>query len=65
LATLVSILDTEKDGALRECAHQSLEKATGKTLPAESAVWHAELAGQPTGVAQPTFIERVSLWWKQ
>ena len=65
LDTLVTILDTEKDGALRECAHRSLELATGKTLPAESAVWRAELAGQPTGVAQPNFIERVSGWWKQ
>jgi HEAT repeat protein len=65
LDTLVAILDTEKDGALRECAHQSLESATGKTLPADPAVWRAELAGQPTGIAPPTFIERVSGWWKQ
>jgi HEAT repeat protein len=65
LDTLVAILDTEKDGALRECAHESLQSATGKTLPADPAVWRAELSGQPTGIAQPTFIERVSLWWKQ
>jgi HEAT repeat protein len=65
LDTLVAILDTEKDGALRECAHRSLETATGKTLPPDAAVWRAELSGQPTGVAQPNFIERVSGWWRQ
>ena len=63
--TLVAILDTEKDGALRECAHRSLETATGKTLPPDATVWRAELSGRPTGVAQPNFIERVSGWWKQ
>jgi hypothetical protein len=64
LDTLLFILESEKDIALRDRAHQSLEDATGKTLPAEPQVWRLALSGQPTGVEPPTIIQRVSGWFK-
>jgi HEAT repeat protein len=64
LETLLSIMETEKDVALRDRAHQSLQTATGKTLPAEPQVWRTALAGQPTNVEQPNLIQRVSGWFK-
>jgi HEAT repeat protein len=36
---LVRVLQTEKDVALRDCAHESLQVATGKKLPAEAQAW--------------------------
>jgi hypothetical protein len=63
--TLVYILETEKDAALRERANQSLQTATGKHLPAEAQAWRAALAGQPVNPAQPNVVERVTGWFKQ
>ena len=60
--TLVSILETERDVALRDRAHQSLQAATGKHLPPEAPTWRAALAGQPTNVPEPNLIQRVSGW---
>jgi hypothetical protein len=66
IETLVYILETEKDVALRDRANQSLCTVTGKNLPADGQVWRAELTGHPTGVAQqPNVIERVTGWLKQ
>jgi hypothetical protein len=63
--TLVFVLETEKDGSLRDRAHQSLEQATGKNLPPDAQAWRSALAGQPTKMAdQPGVIERVSGWFK-
>ncbi|HEV3238438.1 MAG TPA: HEAT repeat domain-containing protein [Gemmataceae bacterium] len=45
---LVHVLQTEKDVALRDRAHESLVAATGKKLPADSKEWE-ELLHQPTG----------------
>jgi HEAT repeat protein len=61
--TLVYILESEKDVALRDRAHQSLQDSTGKTLPPEAQVWRLALAGQPTGVEPPNLIQRVSGWF--
>ncbi len=62
--TLVYILESEKDIALRERAHQSLQESTGKHLPPEPQVWRAALAGQPVNELQPNLIQRVSAWLK-
>jgi HEAT repeat protein len=64
IETLVYILESERDVALRDRAHQSLRSATGKNLPAEPEVWRAALAGQPVNELQPNLIERVSEWLK-
>jgi hypothetical protein len=62
--TLVYILETEKDAALRDRAHQSLQSATGKNLPPDAQAWRAALDGrQPAVVQQPSLVERVSGWF--
>jgi hypothetical protein len=64
IETLMYLLETEKDGALRDRAHQSLQTATGKTLPPDAQAWRASLAGQPIDTAaQPSLINRVSGWF--
>jgi hypothetical protein len=45
-AALVDVLRKEQDVALRACAHESLETATGRELPADAAVW-AEYLSNP------------------
>ena len=62
--TLLYIMESEKDIALRDRAHQSLQASTGKNLPAEPQVWRTALAGQPTNTEQPNLIQRVSGWFK-
>ena len=37
---LVRVLQTDKDVALRNCAHESLQSATGQRLPQDYAVWN-------------------------
>jgi HEAT repeat protein len=52
---LVRVMQTEKDVALRDRAHESLEVATGKKLPADAKEWNdlaapkddKDLAGDP------------------
>ncbi len=62
--TLVYILESEKDAALRDRAQQSLKAATGKDVPPEPQAWRAALAGQPPAVApQPNVIQRVTGWF--
>lgn len=46
---LVQVLKTEKDVALRDCAHKSLVTATGKKLPPDAKAWE-EMLNDP---AQP------------
>jgi HEAT repeat protein len=66
IETLVYLLETEKDAALRDRAHQSLQTASGYNLPPDPQVWRATLAGQNPDVAQqPTLIQRVTGWMKQ
>jgi len=52
---LVQVLKDEKDVALRNCAHHSLEEATGKNLPPDATAWEKLLyeQGQPQGPSQP------------
>jgi hypothetical protein len=61
--TLVYILETEKDIALRDRAHEALRNATGRDLPADAQAWRAALSGQQPAVAQESgLIERVAGW---
>jgi PBS lyase HEAT-like repeat len=61
--TLVYILETEKDNALRDRAHESLQSATGRTLPPDATAWRQALATpQPAVAPEPTIIQRVSGW---
>jgi hypothetical protein len=48
---LLKVLQTEKDVALRDCACQSLQNATGKKLPDDAKTWEEFLhaANQPNG----------------
>jgi HEAT repeat protein len=56
--TLTYILKTEKDVALRDRAHDSLELVTGRKLPEEAEAIQAEwlVPGTPQ---EPSFIQRV------
>jgi HEAT repeat protein len=46
-AALVHILKHERDTALRDRAHESLKRATGKNLPADAAAWEELLQPRP------------------
>jgi len=61
--TLVYLLETEKDVAVRHCAHQSLKTATKRDLPPDPGQWRALLAnGTPPAPATTNPIERVAGW---
>lgn len=64
--TLVHIMETEKDVALRGRAHESLQAATGKHLPADAKVWRELLANPNAQAAQGGgVLDRVLFWKKQ
>ncbi len=44
---LVTVLKTDKDVALRDCATESLQACTGKNLPADYAAWDDYIHHQP------------------
>ena len=52
---LLHVLQGEKDVALRDCAHRSLQLATGKDLPPDAKQWEAFLrqANTPNLAANP------------
>lgn len=60
--TLVYVLETEKDAALRGRAHESLQAVTGRSLPPEAQAWRAAMSGQPGVAEEPSFIQRVAGW---
>lgn len=61
--TLVYLLETEKDVAVRHCAHQSLKTATKRDLPADPVQWRTLLAnGTPAAPAETNPIQRVAGW---
>jgi len=68
--TLLHLLKTEKDVAVRERAHQSLELATGKHLAADPKAWDDLLhqSGQPQGnngaIAEDPAKKRNLLGWR-
>src|SRR5262249_25637829 len=51
-AALVEVLRKEQDVALRACAHESLESATGREIPADAAMW-AEYLSNPKASNAP------------
>lgn len=61
--TLVQILREEKDVALRHAAHEALQAATGRQLPADAQAWENYLAGGAPPPPKPSLINLAS-WWK-
>lgn len=61
---LIHVLETEKDVALRHRAHQSLEEATGKSLPPDAQAWRDALQGKDQLAREPNVIQRVLGWRK-
>ncbi len=65
--TLVHILETEKDVALRTRAQESLREMTGKNLPADAVAWKQAINGIDTTIAQEPRsnpIQQVGSWLK-
>lgn len=61
--TLVHILETEKDVALRDCAHESLRAATKRDLPNDPRLWRELIVrGDVQAPPQPNLIQRVVGW---
>jgi HEAT repeat protein len=61
--TLVYVLQTEKDVALRDRACQSLRIITGKHLPPDAAAWAALLHDPNTNLGrEPNMIQRATNW---
>lgn len=61
--TLLHILETEKDVALRDRAQQSLRTATGKNLPAEATAWRDYLHNSDANKKpDANIIQRVVDW---
>lgn len=62
--TLVHVLATEKDVALRDAAHESLQAATGKKLPADAKAWEEMLhqsGDRATTSGSSSALQRVGL----
>jgi HEAT repeat protein len=59
--TLVQVLKSEKDVALRDRAHEALETATGKHLPAEAQPWE-DLLHQTNNPQAPAVAEQPRPW---
>ncbi len=65
LETLVYIMESEKDVALHNRAHESLKVATGKNLADDAKVWRTYMQNpQLVHEQQPSIIERVMFWNK-
>jgi hypothetical protein len=62
IETLVYVLDSEKDVALHDRAHESLKIATGKNLPDDAKVWHDLLQNPQKANQEPNVLERVMFW---
>jgi hypothetical protein len=59
---LLSVMKSEKDIALKDCAHDSLEAATGKKLPVDSDAWDNVLhpGNAPSAIVAREQPERVN-----
>jgi hypothetical protein len=62
IETMVHVLETEKDVALRDTAHEALKSATGRDLPADAKAWRDLIARGPAAAPPPSTIERVTGW---
>ncbi len=61
IETLVYLLETDKDVALHDRAHESLKVATGKNLPDDARAWR-ELMQNPQAYKEPSLVERAMFW---
>ena len=64
LNTLVSVLESEKNIALHNRAHESLKTITGKNLPQDAAKWHALIQNSPPDAFahQPSKLLQLVQW---
>jgi HEAT repeat protein len=62
---LVHVLKTEKDVALRDRAHQSLQLATGKKLPPDPQTWEDLLHASPDQAPPRHPIQTVAGWFRR
>jgi HEAT repeat protein len=67
--TLVKLLQSEKDVALRDRAHESLQLVTGKKLPPDAKEWEDYLHQRPNGdgalVKEPSKgWFKLATWWQ-
>jgi len=60
--TLISLLETEKDVAVRHCAHNSLKTITKANLPENASSWRELQVRGSEGLPAPSAIERVAGW---
>ena len=68
LETLVHVMKTERDVALRDQAHGSLELVTGKHLPTDNTYWQQQtdaVALQPAPATDTGLIQRVTGWMQK
>jgi len=61
LATLVRVLETEKNIAVRDRAHMSLKAITGKNLPQDAIAWRNLVQNSPRDayVQEPSAMQRL------
>jgi HEAT repeat protein len=64
IETLVHILETEKDVALHDRAHESLKIATGKNLPDDGKAWRQLVQNPQLAQEEPNALQRVMFWKK-
>jgi hypothetical protein len=58
--TLIYLLETEKDVAVRHCAHNSLKTITNRDLPEDPKAWRDLQTRGPDAVPAPSVIQRVT-----
>jgi HEAT repeat protein len=64
IETLVYIMESEKDVALHDRAHESLKQVTGKNIPDDAKAWRAYAQNPQSAPPEPSFIQRVMFWNK-
>lgn len=63
IEALVYVMETEKNVALHDRAHESLKAATGKNLPDDAKAWRGLMQNPQAAVPQePSALERVMFW---
>jgi hypothetical protein len=58
--TLIYLLETEKDVAVRHCAHNSLKTVTNRNLPEDPKAWRDLQTNGPEAAPAPGVIQRVT-----
>lgn len=60
--TLIYLLETEKDVAVRHCAHNSLKTITKSDLPEDPKAWRDLQARGAEAAPAPSVVQRVTGW---